>query len=220
MATSSSLSRDSAGRPRPIERFKPTSGILTGYAGLALVSATVVYVAFSVHTVTGLRIALAAVFLGLVVWVTQLRPRATVYPEHVVLKNSVRDAHVPLEGVDEISIGQTLNLWVGDQRYICIGIGNSVRAEIKSHRKREQTVGSSRMSELTLRAERANNDERAMSYQTFVQTRLEELVDAARRQRDPKASAATVAEPGYRIARLEVAALVVSALAFLASLLL
>ncbi|MBA2464732.1 MAG: hypothetical protein H0V42_07140 [Nocardioidaceae bacterium] len=220
MATSSSPPENTPGHPRPVERFKPTSGIFTGYAGVALVLLTVGYVAYTVHTVTGLRIALAAVFFGLIVWVTQLRPRATVYPQHLVLKNSVRDAHVPLDAIDEISLGQTLNVWVGDQRYVCIGIGNSIRAEIKSHRKREQTVGSSRLTELTLRAERANNDERAMSYQTFVETRLEELVDAAKRQRGPKVEVSTVAEPGYRIAWVEVAALVVIALAFLASLLL
>lgn len=199
---------------RPVQRFKPTGGLFTGYAGLAAAAVAVGYVAFAVHTATGVSIALGAVFFGLVTWVTQIRPRATAYPRHVVLKNAVRDAHVPYAEIDEISIGQTLNLWVGDVRYICIGIGKSVREEIKSRRRRETTLGTSRMSELTLMAERASTDERAMSYQTFVVTRLEELVDQAKRE------PADEPEPParYVIAWPEVTALLVTGLAFTASL--
>ena len=214
----SSFSFRSSPGVRPVERFKPTSGTLLGYAGLAAVLLVLAYVALEVRSVTGLRIALAAVIFGLVVWITQLRPRATAYPGHVVLKNSVRDAHVPLVAIDEVALGQTLNLWVGEQRYVCIGIGSSFREEIRANRKREQTVGSSRLSELTLRAERASNDERATSYQNFVVTRLEELIDEAKRRREPVA--AGVAEPGHSIAWPEVAALALACAAFLLSLLL
>ena len=201
--------------PRPVQRFKPTSGTIVGYAGLVLAAATLVYVVVDVRSVVGLRIGLGAVFFGLVVWVTQLRPRATAYHHHVVLKNSVRDSHVPFVDVDEITLGQTLNLWVDGQRYTCIGIGQSIREEIKSYRKREQPVGSSRLTEFTLRAERANNDERAMSYQTYVVTRLEELVDAAKRGiTHPDAEPPQVTEAGHHLAWPEVTALVVTGVAF------
>lgn len=208
-------------RPRPVERFKPTSGQALGYVGLTAAVLALGYVVWTVHTVTGLRIGLGAVFFGAVVWMTQVRPRATAYPRHVVLKNAVRDAHVPLAAVDEVALGQTLSLWVGDDRYTCIGIGNSIRQDLKTKRRAaldDADIGSSRLSELRRKADRANLDERAMSYQTFVVTRLEELVDQAKREharagRDP-------GEPRHVTAWPEVVLLVTSGLAFVASFLL
>jgi hypothetical protein len=200
------------GRQRPVERFKPTSGMILGYVGVSAAVFTVGYVAWTVHTVTGLQVALGAAFFGVVVWTTQLRPRATAYPRHVVLKNSLRDAHVPLASVDEVAIGQTLTLWVGDRRFVCIGIGNSFREEIRSRRRQEQSLGTSRMGELTIRAERANNDERAMSYQTFVVTRLEELVAQAKKEAQP---GEPDRPPRTVLAWPEVAGLVLTGAAFL-----
>jgi hypothetical protein len=204
---------------RPVERFKPTNGLFAGYAGLVAAAVTIGYVALYVHTVTGLRLALGALFFAVVVWVTQLRPRATAYPRHVVLRNSVRDAHVPYVAVDEVSMSQTLNVWSGGQRYVCIGIGQSLREEIKARRRREQASGGGRLTQFALRAERASTDERAMSYQTFVLTRLEELVDQAKREhrRDPDA---THEPPRHVLAWPEMTALAVTGLAFVASLLL
>lgn len=204
----------SSSRAHPVERFKPTSGHLLGYAGLLAAAVAIGYVAWTVHTVGGLRVALGAVFFALLVWVTQVRPRATAYDEHVVLKNAVRDAHVPLAAVDEVAMGQTLNLWVGERRFVCIGIGQSFREEVRARRRREQSLGTSRMTEFALRAERANNDERATSYQNFVVTRLEELVDHAKRRHGD----ADLPEPAHRLAWPWVAALAVSGLAFVASL--
>ncbi len=203
-----------AGKQRPVERFKPTGGQFAAYAGLLAAAIAFGYVVLSVHTTTGLQVALGAVFFGIVVWVTQVRPRATAYPRHVVLKNSVRDAHVPLARVDEVSLGQTLNLWVGDERYVCIGIGQSIREDLKSRRRKQDvTGGGSRLTQLTLMAERASTDERAMSYQTFVVTRLEELVDQAKRETDAESEP----EPRHVVAWPEVAALVVTGLAFVIS---
>ena len=210
MATSDPFA-DSA---RPVERFKPTGGQFVGYAGLVAAALAVGYVVLNVHTPTGLRVALGAALCGVVVWVTQLRPRATAYPRHVVLKNSVRDAHVPLAAVDEVALGQTLNLWVGEERYVCIGIGQSIREDLKARRRKQDvTGGGSRLTQLSLMAERASTDERAMSYQTFVVTRLEELVDKAKREPacDPHPPARRV------VAWPEVTALAVTGLAFVVS---
>jgi hypothetical protein len=203
------------GKQQPVERFAATGGRLTGYFGVLLAVAVLGYVAWTVHTPTGLSVALAAAFAGLLVYATQLRPRATAYPGHVVLHNSFRDTHVPYSVIDEVALGQTLAVWVGEQRYVCIGIGNSLREDFRAQRRREQTVGSSRLTELSLRAERADNDARAMSYQTFVVNRLEELIAQARRDRIPS-------PPGPRqvTAWPEVAGLAVTGVALVLSLLL
>jgi hypothetical protein len=212
MATSDSLPM----QDRPVERFKPTSGHILGYLGLAVAAFTVVYSAVAVHSVVGLRIATGALFFAVVVWITQIRPRATAYRRHVVLKNSLRDAHVPLAHVDEVGMGQTLSLWAGGQRYVCIGIGQTLRADIKARRRKDPgLVGHSRYSELTVMADRASNEERASSYQTFVVTRLEELVEQAKRE-----PAAGHEAPRHVWAWPEVVALAVTGLAFVVSLLL
>ena len=205
-------SQPPAENARPVERFKPTGGVFVGYAGLAAAALALGYVVLFVHTVTGLQVALGAVFIGVVVWVTQVRPRATAYPRHVVLKNSVRDAHVPLAAVDEVAMGQMLNLWVGDERYVCIGIGQSIREDLKTRRRKQDvTGGGSRLTNLTLMAERASTDERAMSYQTFIVTRLEELVEQAKREPAPE----PYPPARYVVAWPEVAVLAATGLAFL-----
>ncbi len=211
MSTAPQSSASSA----PVERFKPTSGLMVGYAGLAISAFLLGYVVLGVRSLDGLRIAVGAVLFALVVWTTQLRPRATAYTDRVVLKNIVRDSHVPLAAVDEIALGQTLTLWVGDERYVCIGIGSSFREHVRSRRNREQTLGTSRLTEFALRSERANTDERAMSYQAFVVTRLEDLVERARRD----LRGAPAGAPRRVWAWPEVSALAVTSLAFVVLLL-
>ncbi len=207
-------------RPPPLERFTPTSGLFAGWAGVALAGFTVVYVVLAVHTVTGLRMGLGALFFGLVVWVTQLRPRATAYADHVLLKNSVRDAVVPLTAVDDIVMGQTLQVWVGERRYTCIGIGASLRESVASRRRRDRTTDSGRFSDLAARADRAGSDEYAVSYPGFVLTRLTELVESAKRGQHVMPDPPLVSTPGHRVAWPEVVALVLSGATFVVSLLL
>jgi hypothetical protein len=201
----------------PVERFKPTSGYLVGYAGLASVAVTVGYAALRVHTVTGLQVALGAVLSGLVVWVTQLRSRAAAYPDRLLLKNALRDVEIPLVLVDEVAVRQTLNVWVGDRRYTCLGIGRSMR-DLVQRRPGDDTpgpLGTSRLREFSLMAQKAGPEQTAMSYPTFVEVRVEELVEQARKQ---AAGRVCGARPRRSYAWPEIAGLVVAGLAFLASL--
>ncbi len=178
----SAAGTDSA-RPQPVERFKPTNGIFVGWAGLVSAAVAIVYTALAVHTMTGLRVGLGAVFLAMVVWVTQLRPRATAYTHRLVLKNSLRDTSIPLASIDEVSVRETLRVFAGDQRHVCIGIGRPIRDELRQRRKqRHDLLGTSRWHEFAELAERAAPDQTAMSYQTFVVTRIEELVEQAKKR--------------------------------------
>jgi hypothetical protein len=203
--------------PRPVERFKPTSGMFVGYAGLAIASLTLVLVLLSEWSLLGLQLALGAIFFGVLLWVTQLRPRATAYPRHLVLRNSVRDAHVPLVDIDEVSMRQFLTVRVGDDRYVCIGIGSNRRQEMRARRRRDVGSGTSRLSELTVKAERASHDERAVSYPDFVAGRLDELVGQAKRNH-AEPHAGEPATPHYRFAWPEIVALAVTGVAFVGSL--
>jgi hypothetical protein len=205
--------------PTPVERFKPTSGMFVGYAGLAIAAVVVVSVVFSEWSVLGLQMALGAVFFGVLVWASQLRPRATVYPRHVVLRNTVRDAHVPLADIDDVEVRQFLTVHTADERYVCIGIGSSRRQEMRSRRRRDLGSGMSRLSELTVRAERASHDERAVSYPDFVASRLEQLVDQAKKEpSEPTPGEPETAE--HRLVWPVIVALAGTGVAFAVSLLL
>jgi hypothetical protein len=214
-------SDDVPGDRRVLERFKPTTGLFIGYAGLVVAAVTLGYSAFFVHSVVGLRLAIAAVLAAVIIWVTQLRPRVTAYVGSLHLLGSVRDAHLPYTLIDEVTLGQTLNVWVGETRYVCIGIGQSFGADVRARaKKQKQTslLGTSRTQEFSEKAEKAAPDQTAMSYTTFVVTRIEELVDQAKR--DLKSRGGT--SDGQQVTRPwavpEVVALVVSALAFVATL--
>jgi hypothetical protein len=211
-----STSPQAQSRPRPVERFKPTSGLFLGWAGLVCVAVAVLWVAYAVHSVVGLRVALGAAFFGIVVWATQLRPRATAYPHHLVLRNAVRDTTIPLRRIDEVAVGQSLQVFADDQRHVCIGIGNSLRNELRLQRRRNRDnspLGQSRWKDFADRANRAAPDQTAMSYQTFVVTRIEQLVEDAKKQPTP--------EKPQRVRHTwawpEVAGLVVTGVAFVAT---
>jgi hypothetical protein len=182
---------------------------------------TLAYSAFVVHSVVGLRLSVAAVLAAVIIWVTQLRPRVTAYVDRLHLKGALRDAHVPYTLIDEVTLGQTLNVWVGEKRYVCIGIGQSLRADVRQRAKRQKQtslLGSSRNQEFSEMADRAAPDQTAMSYTTFVVTRIEELVDSAKRDLKSRGGTTDGQQVTQPWAVPEIVALVVSAVAFVASL--
>ena len=221
MPPSAQTPADEPGAERVLERFKPTTGMFVGWAGIALVVFTIGYVVITVHTVVGLRIALAAAFAGVLVWVSQLRPRVTAYTERLKLQGALRDTVVPYVLIDEVTMAQTLNVWVGEQRFVCIGIGKSLGSDIRQRAKKERhgsLLGASRTREFSEKAEVAAPDQTAMSYHTFVVTRIEELVDQAKRELRRSGGSTEGEEVRRPYAVPEIVALAVTGLVFVASL--
>jgi hypothetical protein len=210
--------QDTGGNAEPVERFKPTSGMAVGYIGLLFALVAVGYVVLFVHTVAGLRVGLGAVFIGIVVWITQLRPRATAYRDRLLLKNSLRDHLIPLVLIDEVTVRQTLNVWVGEQRYVCVGIGASLRSMFKENRRKLGPTGlaPSRWGEYAAEEPKPESlEQTSMTYEKFVVTRIDELVDQAKKAQPE--GAADGERPVRRWAWPEVAGLVLSGVAFLVS---
>jgi hypothetical protein len=202
----------------PLERFKPTSGVVVGWCGLAMGVLLIGYVVVAEHSLLGLRVALGSAFAGVVVWVTQLRPRVTAYQGTLVLHGTVSDVAVPYLAVDEVSMGQTLNVWSGGRRYVCIGIGKPVGFDSRQRLRAQRTgglLGGNRVSQVT------GSDlslDGSPTYQSFVLSRIGDLVAAARQHpRDPSAAVPPV-RTTYAVP--ELAALVVTGAAFLVSLVL
>jgi hypothetical protein len=206
---------------RPLERFKPTNGLLIGWTGMVVAAFALGYALLYVHTTVGLRIALGALFAAVVIWVSQLRPRATAYPHVLELKGALQDALLPYLLIEEVAMGQTLHVWAGGRRFVCIGIGKSLGTDIRQRAKKDKQgslLGESRQREFSERAETAAPDQRAMDYQTFVVTRIEELVDEAHREEKRHPERAVPREVRQAYAVPELVALVVTGVAFLGSL--
>lgn len=210
-----SASRGVTAGAEPVEKFKPTSGVLPGILGLLLVGFGITYVAFEVQSKTGLRIALGLAFFGVLVWMTQLRSRATAYPRILLLRNSLVDVSIPLRLIEGVSVRRTLNVWAGGRRHVCIGIGRSMNSLLKESRTNARPLGLSRMQEYAKSTERPVSDQDAAAYEVFVVNRIEELAEAAR-------SSAVEPDTPERVRRVlawpELIALAVTGSAFLLSL--
>lgn len=209
---------------RPVERFRPTSGRFVGWSGVVVASALIGYVAVTSPTLAGLRIVLGLVFVVALVWATQLRPRATLYPASLELRNSFRDITVPLTRIDEVTVRRTLNVWVDGQRYMCIGIGEPLRRMVKLPKGHGSStiLGFDRLEAYHVSSTPLLPDQSAMDYTTFVETRIQDAVAEVRRDEAPAAhrpAAPAHPAPARRWAWPEIGVLVLSAAGFVASLL-
>lgn len=167
---------------KPVERFRPTSGRIVGYITLAVLVGLLAYIAVDARTLNGLRVALGLAFFGVLVWATQVRPRATAYPRALELKNSFRDTTIPLAMVDEVTVHRTLNVRAGGNRYVCIGIGQSLRRMVKSKGHGPSSLlGFDRLESYHRDANLPRPDQTTMSYPAFVVTRIEGLAADAKR---------------------------------------
>jgi hypothetical protein len=211
---------------QPVERFKPTTGAFAGWAGILLALAGIGYVVVEQRTLGGLRLALGAAFGAVLLWATQLRPRVTAYARHLRLHGPVRDTVVPYLAINEVTMGQVLNVRVGTRRYVCVGIGRSVGYEMR-HRVRSQGqgqgaggIGGNRSYQFAGREQTSEFRDSSKSYATFVLDRINHLVAAAHAEGDRAGEEPALREVSRRYAVPELVALVVTGVAFLVSLLL
>jgi hypothetical protein len=199
-----------------IERFRPTTGAAVGWSGLGTIVLVVAYCLLEVHTVVGLRVVLGCLLGAIVLWVTQFRPRVTAYDRGLLLIGSIRDTLVPYAAVDDVRLGQMLVVRSGGRRFTCVGIGQSLGADM---RRRLRATGHGNTLDLHRNyvfagtQPGADQEEAGMSYHEFVMTKINELLVAHPRMAED-------ARPPVRRAYAvpEIAALLVTGAVFLASL--
>jgi len=205
------------GRQAPVEWFKPTNGLVVGWFGVALAVLAIGYAAVAEHSLLGLRIALGAAFVGVLVWVTQLRPRVTAHAETLTVHRPLSDVVLPYLAVDEVTMGQTLNIWSGGRRYVCVGIGKPIGFDTRQRMRAQRAggqLGGNRAGELSgAGAGRFP----APTYQDFVLSRIGDLVAAARQQPRDASERTPVARVRYAVP--ELLAIVLTGAGLLASLL-
>ena len=213
----------SAGAPpgeELVHRFKPTTGLYVGYLGLGLAFLAIGYGLLHAPTSYGPRIGLGAAFAAVTIWVTQLRPRLTAYSRTLLIKGSLRDTFVPYAAIEQVVLGQTLNIWAHGRRHVCVGIGRPVGLEVRQRTRATGSgslFGANRAHDLARVVPTVGEPRQEMRYEAFVLNRIDDLVEVARRRhREAGGEAPPV---WYRYAVPEIVALVVTGLAFVASLL-
>ncbi len=193
-----------APRDSPVQRFKPTSGTFVGVAGLVVAVGLIGFVAATEPDIRGLQICLGVAIVAVFIWMTLLRPRVTAYEEALLLRNAASDVEVPLAAIDAAVVRHTLNVWVGERRYVCAAIGRTSRSMLTKGRP-----GASAALGLGMSGDRMSPDQSAKigtgtDYPSYVEQRIEDLARAAR-----QASAATPTPVRRRWAVLELGALAV-----------
>ena len=200
---------------RPVQKFEPTTGPGTGYVALVGCALVVGVVVTNEQHVTGLRVALGAVLVAVLIWLVLLRPRATAYDDRLVLRGMVSDMTLPLSRIDSAVVRHMLVVRIGEDRYTCAGIARPTRSMVKRRNAGGRSVLGLQQIDDRVGSVRASGDiGPSRDYATFVESRIEDLSSAARR--DGKDGP----DVSRRWARLELAALLLSAAAFVLSLLL
>jgi hypothetical protein len=126
------------------QRFGPTSGVITGWAGVVLATLVGVGVAVEDPSVTGFGVAALVLALGVLAWCFLLRPRVLIRGEQLVLRNAFTDQLIPLCAVEDIVVRQTTVVATDDGVYRGIGVGRPLRKIIKERAGERRAHGAER----------------------------------------------------------------------------
>lgn len=194
---------------RPVERFRPTSGPVTGGIALVVVLAVVVIGVLDRQSGFPAPVVTGALVVGVLVWAAALRPRVWVTEQSLVMRNMLDTVSVPLAAIEEIVVRQVLAVRAGRKRYVSPAVGRSWRQTLRSGKKGPSAAAGA---------------EPAGSYPDFVEQRIRRLADDERAKRgieryseEQVALAAGISrDPAWP----EIAALVLTTLAFVVTLVL
>lgn len=196
-----------------VERFRPTSGRVTGTGALLLVAAVVVVGVADREDGLPAWVVLGALLLGVLVWASMLRPAVRVTTEDLVLRNMLDTVTVPLGAIEAVAVRQVLAVRAGDRRFVSPAIGRSWRQAVRTG------SGPSSQPAATPTATATS----AMSYPDYVEDRIRRLASDDRTRRGIRAMSeeqlALAREVRRRPAWPEIAMLVVTAVGLVVTLL-
>jgi hypothetical protein len=113
-------------------------------------------------------------------------------------------------------MGQTLNVWAQGRRYVCVGIGRSMGYDVRQKYRGQRSGGLLGENRAAGFGAEDTTPSAGPSYQSFVLSRIHDLVAAARKDGSPSPEAAV--RKAYAVP--ELAALILTGTAFVVSLLL
>jgi hypothetical protein len=201
-----------------VEKFAQNGGhFVAGLGGLVVLAMLASWVFDSDNV--AIWVPPLALVIAAVIWSSTLRPRVLVQGSSLVLRNMVTTVRIPLAAVEEVAVRQVMAVRAGDKRYVCAGVGRTLRQAMKGsavQRAREQMGG--------LRSEIATVAEPGMIYADYIELRVRELVNEDRVRRGLKAMSPELDELALQTRRElawpEIAALVLSVLLFVLAILL
>jgi hypothetical protein len=188
------VTRTEASDP-PVEKFAPNGGTLTAVLAALVALAFVLAWAIDIHRVP-LWVPGVALLGAVVVWISTVRPRVRVENHELVLQNMLTTTYLPLASIEEVAVRQVMAVRAGGKRYVCAGVGRSLRQAMKGsavERAREQMGG--------LRGELARVREPGMHYADFVEIRVQELINEDRMRRGVKKFSAEADELATEVRR-------------------
>jgi len=130
-----------AAEPSEERRYKPTSGLFTGWLGVGLAAVVLVAVLLDDHTARGTRVAFLAAVCGLLVWCYMLRPRLVIGTTEVELRNAFASWHVPLASVRRVAVRAVTRVHTDDRRCDGVAVGRPVRSLMRARPQRRQSIG-------------------------------------------------------------------------------
>jgi hypothetical protein len=177
------------------EKFAQNGGHVVAVLGTLVVVAMVVGWALDPDEV-GLWVLALAFVLALLIWTSTLRPRVLVQGSSLVMRNMLSTVRIPLAAVEEIAVRQVMAVRAGDKRYVCAGVGRTLRQAMKGsavQRAREQMGG--------LRGEVATIVEPGMVYADYVEVRVRQLAGEDLARRGIRSPSPEVEELGAHVRR-------------------
>lgn len=117
----------------PEQRFGPTSGVVSGVAGLLVCAAVIgLAVADGLGTIS-VRVVLGALAGAVLVWAFMLRPRIVIEQggRTLLLRNAFVDRRVPLAAVKVVGVRAVTRIETEDARFDCVAVGRPLRKAVR-----------------------------------------------------------------------------------------
>ena len=122
--------------------FPPTSGVWSGWFGLAFVAGTITVIAWHGFTPLGVRFTVGLLLAGVLIYAFMLRPRIQVRGGALRLVNPFHVIEIPLPLVRSVLVRSATYIFVGDRRkkYVGVAVGRDPR-DLTRSRNGTWTVG-------------------------------------------------------------------------------
>ncbi len=202
-----------------VEKFAPNGGTVIAVIGGLVALGFIVGWAVDMDEVP-LWVPALSLLGGIVLYTSTVRPRVWVLGRELVLRNMLTTVYLPLAAIEEIAVQQVMAVRAGGKRYVCAGVGRTLRQAMKGsavQKAREQMGGlRGEMAKATVREPQVN-------YADFVEIRVQELVNEDRVRRGVKRFSPEADELALQVRREpawpEISALVAAAAFFVIAIL-
>lgn len=111
-----------------VEQFAAPAGRYLGYVAVAFSAALLVVIAVED---AGIRAIYAVSAVGLLSWVTLIRPAVSLHANGVLLQNMLRDSFVPSSKIVRCVVAPMLQVQTEDRRFVCVGVNRSAVSRLR-----------------------------------------------------------------------------------------